>query len=148
MDSRRSVITVIARFGLILLSIPFVAAIAKYLTPDIRRRTLSLAVCRADDLNEASSSRTFTLGSVRGILARDPDGKIIAFDRKCTHLGCMVIYRQSSQDFFCNCHHGTYNLAGQVIAGPPPKPLTQLQAIIKNDVIVASGDVEILDRYS
>lgn len=47
-----------------------------------------------------------------------------AFSATCTHLDCIVEYQQDRRRIWCNCHNGEYNLSGQVISGPPPRPLT------------------------
>jgi Rieske Fe-S protein len=61
----------------------------------------------------------------RGLIVfRNPEGQLKAFDSKCTHAGCNVQYQVTK--LYCNCHGGTYNLDGINIAGPPPKPLTEL----------------------
>jgi len=46
-----------------------------------------------------------------------------AFAATCTHLDCIVEYRQAEQAIWCNCHDGVYDLNGRNIAGPPPRPL-------------------------
>ena len=57
------------------------------------------------------------------------DGEPRAFNAVCTHLQCTVEYRAASQDIFCNCHNGVYDLNGRNIAGPPPRPLEVYQAV-------------------
>jgi cytochrome b6-f complex iron-sulfur subunit len=47
----------------------------------------------------------------------------VAFSKVCTHLGCLVKFDKERQVFICPCHAGTFNLEGNVISGPPPKPL-------------------------
>jgi Rieske Fe-S protein len=61
------------------------------------------------------------------ILFRNEDGQLQAFDSKCTHAGCNVEYQTTR--FYCNCHGGIYDLNGKNIAGPPPKPLTELGVV-------------------
>ena len=48
------------------------------------------------------------------------------FSPVCTHLGCYVNWDNNRKEFICPCHGGRYNIDGQVIAGPPPKPLDRL----------------------
>ena len=48
-----------------------------------------------------------------------------AFSATCTHLACIVEYRRDLELIWCNCHDGRFNLQGQVVGGPPPKPLPQ-----------------------
>ena len=32
--------------------------------------------------------------------------------------------QEAKQRIWCNCHNGEYNLHGEVVAGPPPRPLS------------------------
>ncbi len=64
--------------------------------------------------------------ATRGVIVfRNPGGDLKAFDSKCTHAGCNVAFQ--GDKLFCNCHGGTYDLEGRNIAGPPPRPLTELK---------------------
>lgn len=67
------------------------------------------------------------------IVFRHPDGKLRAFDSKCTHAGCNVAFE--GERIYCHCHGGTYNLEGKNIAGPPPRPLTELGVEEEEDII-------------
>ncbi len=58
------------------------------------------------------------------ILVRVSDTDFRAFTATCTHLDCIVEFQKAEQRIWCNCHNGEYNLNGQNVAGPPPKPLT------------------------
>jgi Rieske Fe-S protein len=62
-------------------------------------------------------------GTVPVILVRVSDDDFRAFAGTCTHLDCIVEYQSAEQRIWCNCHNGHYNLQGEVVAGPPPKPL-------------------------
>ncbi|MCE5311645.1 MAG: ubiquinol-cytochrome c reductase iron-sulfur subunit [Nitrospiraceae bacterium] len=50
-------------------------------------------------------------------------GSVTALSPVCTHLGCTVVWDHNSSEFVCPCHAGRYNISGEVISGPPPKPL-------------------------
>jgi Rieske Fe-S protein len=64
----------------------------------------------------------------RGVIVfRNDSGELKAFDSKCTHAGCNVQFQGAK--LFCNCHGGTYDLTGKNIAGPPPRPLTELKVV-------------------
>ena len=51
---------------------------------------------------------------------------VVAFSPVCTHLGCLVSWNNNVRQFLCPCHGGKYDISGNVISGPPPKPLTRL----------------------
>ncbi|MHB0987997.1 MAG: Rieske 2Fe-2S domain-containing protein [Bellilinea sp.] len=53
----------------------------------------------------------------------------------CTHLACRVRWIEDRQEFFCPCHNGVYDKQGNVLAGPPPRPLDRYEFNIENDDI-------------
>ncbi len=87
-----------------------------------------------------NSGRIFRFGSDPGILIRTPDGEIRAFSALCTHLDCTVQYREDLAHIWCACHNGHYDLNGQNIAGPPPRPLARFTVNIQDDQIVISKE--------
>ncbi|MCG6553185.1 MAG: Rieske 2Fe-2S domain-containing protein [Candidatus Magnetominusculus sp. LBB02] len=54
------------------------------------------------------------------------DGGLYALSPVCSHLGCIVNYNRHKNEFICPCHGGKYDEGGNVIAGPPPAPLSRL----------------------
>jgi Rieske Fe-S protein len=56
-----------------------------------------------------------------------------ALSNICTHLGCRVRWIPDSKTFFCPCHNGIFDSQGQVISGPPPRPLDQYETKVEND---------------
>lgn len=53
------------------------------------------------------------------------EDRVVAYDPACTHLGCRVSWVQDRNRFFCPCHGGVFDPDGNVVSGPPPKPLDQ-----------------------
>jgi menaquinol-cytochrome c reductase iron-sulfur subunit len=67
------------------------------------------------------------------VLSNPADNQdLTVFSAVCTHMGCNVAWRPDVDKFVCPCHGGTYNLAGEVVAGPPPRPLDKLPVQIEN----------------
>lgn len=67
------------------------------------------------------------------IFVYTPDGiNFQVLDGRCTHLGCIVKWKDSDNWFACPCHQGFFSQDGEVISGPPPKPLRKLETHIKN----------------
>ena len=62
--------------------------------------------------------------------------RYIALSRVCTHLGCLVNFDKEKQIFICPCHGGEYDLEGNVIKGPPPKPLPRFAVKVENGNLV------------
>ena len=71
----------------------------------------------------AKGYRIVRFGSEPVIVVRVSETDFRAFSAVCTHLACIVEYRKANQVIHCNCHNGEFNLQGQVVGGPPPKPL-------------------------
>lgn len=74
-------------------------------------------------------------------LGEDPD-EFVAVSTRCAHLGCPVRYVQAAKNFICPCHGGVYGFQGEVIGGPPVRPLDRFQTRVRK------GQVELGPRYS
>jgi menaquinol-cytochrome c reductase iron-sulfur subunit len=48
---------------------------------------------------------------------------ITVFSPNCTHLGCAYRWDDAKQSFMCPCHTGVFSRKGDVVSGPPPRPL-------------------------
>ncbi len=68
----------------------------------------------------------------------DDSVNVTTFSDICTHLSCRVNWREDRGTFFCPCHDGEFGVNGEVIAGPPPRPLDQFENRIDN------GQIQIL----
>lgn len=52
--------------------------------------------------------------------------EFIVFSAECTHVGCTVTWDGETERFVCPCHGGFFAADGEVLAGPPPRPLDRL----------------------
>ena len=98
---------------------------------------------------EADSSAMVTAGAVskfepnsvtafvrgRYYLARLEDGGFLALSRKCTHLGCTVPWVEKEMKFACPCHASAFDITGEVISSPAPRPLDMFPVVIENNVV-------------
>jgi Rieske Fe-S protein len=74
------------------------------------------------------------------ILLRVSDQEVVAFSQKCTHLGCVVFYEAGEDRWHCPCHEGNFDtVTGDVLSGPPPRPLGRIDVEIRDDTIWALG---------
>lgn len=74
------------------------------------------------------------------LLIRMPDGKLLAYSQKCTHLSCAVVPEIDRGILRCPCHEGIFELAtGRNLAGPPPRPLPVIELELAGDDIYATG---------
>jgi len=73
----------------------------------------------------------------QGILINLPKKGLVAYSDVCTHLSCAVIY-QGDGKLHCPCHDGLFDATtGDVLAGPPTRPLSLIQLAIENGTIYA-----------
>jgi Rieske Fe-S protein len=86
-----------------------------------------------------NSSQIIKFGRKPVILIRTENGDFRAFAATCTHLDCIVQYRDDLQQIWCACHNGLYDINGRNISGPPPKPLAEFVVNIINDEITVSS---------
>lgn len=71
------------------------------------------------------------------------DGSLVAFSSICPHLSCAVLWRREEGILECPCHKGIFNeRTGEVIAGPPPRPLPRVRLEQRSDGIYAVGAEE------
>ncbi|MBU2536005.1 MAG: ubiquinol-cytochrome c reductase iron-sulfur subunit [Chloroflexi bacterium] len=74
------------------------------------------------------------------IVNRDKE-EFIVFDPRCTHLNCPYYWDEDKQIFKCPCHDGEFDIEGNVLQGPPPRPLDRLEITIEGGNILASGQI-------
>lgn len=64
----------------------------------------------------------------RALAIRLPEGQLVAYSSICTHLACAVLWRPEANRLECPCHDGVFDAAtGEVLAGPPPRPLPKVR---------------------
>jgi len=51
------------------------------------------------------------------------EGGFLAISAICPHLHCIVNWNAVIKEFECPCHGAKFNQSGEVVAGPPPRPL-------------------------
>jgi Rieske Fe-S protein len=66
--------------------------------------------------------------------------EFVAYERRCTHLLCPVLYQQERNRLYCPCHEGVFNPEnGHVEAGPPPRPLNKIRVEVRGEDVYAVG---------
>jgi nitrite reductase/ring-hydroxylating ferredoxin subunit len=74
------------------------------------------------------------------ILVRSRDGHYHAYGQKCTHLTCPVYYSKDHDRLECPCHEGGFAVeTGNVLYGPPPRPLDRIELEVRNGEVWAVG---------
>jgi len=94
-----------------------------FLIPRRRVRENEIMVAK---LSEIPLGEAISLKDVLGHdlnLVRHGEKEIKALSSICTHLGCHVEWQPGPGTFCCPGHKGVFSAGGEVLAGPPPRPL-------------------------
>jgi menaquinol-cytochrome c reductase iron-sulfur subunit len=100
----------------------------------------SVVVTIVEDVGEVGKATAYVRRGSED-LGESPD-EYIAVSNRCVHAGCPTRFVEAAGNFICPCHGGVYGFRGEVIGGPPVRPLDRFQTRVKN------GQVEIGPRFS
>ncbi len=62
--------------------------------------------------------------------------RLMAYRATCTHLGCLTMWSQADNEFHCPCHGSAFDLSGNNLRGPAPRPLDVCTLRILDDDLV------------
>lgn len=71
----------------------------------------------------------------RFYLVRQSDGGFVALYQKCTHLGCAVPWVPEQGQFVCPCHASAFEIDGELINPPAPRPLDRFPVTISDGIV-------------
>jgi cytochrome b6-f complex iron-sulfur subunit len=107
----------------------------RYLLPGEKTgEDVKIPIDRADI--QLGQSHFFNFRGQPAVVLQPSPGEFVAFSAVCTHLGCIVQWLPDKSEFLCPCHGGRFSTDGQVLGGPPPKPLDSLPATVEGDQIL------------
>ena len=137
--SRRNFINYFLGGSLIGTVLSFLYPIIGFIKPpkQVEARVSKVEAAKVGELTP-NSFKIFKFGNAPGILINTLSGELKAFTAICTHLACTVRYDSETETIHCPCHNGWFDLAGNVISGPPPAPLEAYNVEIYEDNIFAS----------
>jgi cytochrome b6-f complex iron-sulfur subunit len=140
--TRRSFLTyllgVTGFVGLGGLTAPFI----RYAYPvEVTQVAPKLAVALADQVEPLAEAVLFDYMERPAALIRLEDGTPKAFYLACTHFGCISKWLPEEKIFYCACHAGEFAPDGSVVAGPPPRPLVELNVVQEGEQLFVEGTV-------
>jgi cytochrome b6-f complex iron-sulfur subunit len=76
-------------------------------------------------------------------------GGVYALSAVCTHLGCITRYVSDEKVIACPCHGSRFDLEGNVVHGPAPRPLPWLEVtedaagnlVVDTSIVIPHGKV-------
>ncbi len=95
-------------------------------------------------LFKAAVDRTAGYRTVRedlSVYVKTEDGRdFVGLSNICTHLGCRVRWVEDRRQFYCPCHAGVFDEDGDVVSGPPPRPLDRYEITLEGDRLLVHLD--------
>lgn len=139
----------IVLFNGLIAAVLAVPGLGYLLTPVFRKNTGTWVSLGATGKFQAAALQKadFTYVSESGYTRQEKQGFVwlkagsnaqsepVAFSPVCSHTGCNVSWNPPRNAFVCPCHNGIYDANGNVVSGPPPRPLQKLPVKIENDQI-------------
>lgn len=113
----------------------FVYPLLRFLAPPSSEAITKKLILRKAEV-PAGGVKNIIFNDTPAIILNTRDKGYIVLSKVCTHLGCIVEYSRAQNRFICPCHAGVYDLEGNVLAGPPPKPLLKLPVRVEGDNII------------
>ena len=68
-----------------------------------------------------------TANSYGVFVIRKTEEEVLVVSNRCTHLSCRVNWNEEKQSYICPCHDAAFSLEGEVLGGPPPRPLDRYE---------------------
>jgi cytochrome b6-f complex iron-sulfur subunit len=117
----------------------FVYPVVRYVLPSKSARVVqnSVTAAKAGEL-APNTAKVFKFGSAPAVLVNTSEGTLVALSAICTHLTCTVRYDGDTGTLFCPCHNGRFDLSGNVLSGPPPRPLETYAVEVSGPDIIVS----------
>ena len=111
--------------------------VAEFLKPRRRQQTAddNEAIFVAGPIERFQPGTVTAFPEGRFYLARLSDGGFLALNRECTHLGCTVPWVADEERFICPCHASSFDIMGDVLSPPAPRPLDIFPVRIESDVV-------------
>ena len=73
-----------------------------------------------------------TVNSYGVFILRKDEDQVRVFSNICTHLACHVSWHADLQHYVSPCHDGHFDIEGNVVKGPPPRPLDEFTTKVED----------------
>lgn len=121
---RRSLLDTVLGLGFVSTALAVIYPIWRFVSPPATAEPVTDSVVAGKVAEfRPNTGAIVKFGTKPALLVRTSDGQFKAFTAICTHLDCTVQYRADTSQIWCACHNGLFDLSGQVVSGPPPRPL-------------------------
>lgn len=126
--SRRDLINFSLASTGVLATAALLAPVGVFLAAPAGERTATgdvlVAAADGDGAIPVGGTRAKMIDDEEYLVVHREAGRYHAVSRTCTHSGvCLVDWDDRRQQFVCPCHRGLFDVYGNVVGGPPPRPL-------------------------
>ncbi len=131
-----------AVLGLASVPLATLARWAQRAAPQKAPEPMGVPIARAADIPPGSSLNfNWPTANDPAVLIHLPEGRFVAYDRRCTHLLCPVLWDRQADHLVCPCHDGHFNArTGEVLHGPPRRPLPRIEVAVRNGTVYVLGN--------
>ncbi|MBI5183682.1 MAG: Rieske 2Fe-2S domain-containing protein [Nitrospinae bacterium] len=139
-STRRSFLNILIGLGFSVLSVLTVYPIIRYLWPSMNSggTNESWITISLTELPNGKS-KVVVIGGKPVIVVRTNE-EVFALSAVCTHLGCIVKWDASLNRLICPCHAASFDLNGNVLGGPAPKPLSVISTkIVRESILIGKA---------
>jgi cytochrome b6-f complex iron-sulfur subunit len=131
---RRTFLDIVLGVGVVSTALSFVYPLWRYLIPPAAAETSTNSVVAGKVADFKTNSGVIVkFGSKPAIVVRTAEGEFRAFSAICTHLDCTVQFKSDTSQLWCACHNGLYDLGGNNVSGPPPRPLETFSVNLRGE---------------
>jgi len=142
---RRTFLDALLTVGFVTTAAAIAYPVARFLVPpEAGEAATNSVIAGKSAALRPNSGLIFPFGSKPAIVIRTAEGDLRAFNAVCTHLDCTVQFKADTSQIWCACHNGLYDLAGNVVSGPPPRGLESFTVNLRGepgaeDIVVSRG---------
>lgn len=130
---RRQFLSNLTRAFLALWGVGGLGLIAAYLRPPENEAESFERMVRVGPLADlrVGEARLVRHGVKPFYVIRADATRVIAISAVCTHVRCILGFDREKRALICPCHEGRFDLSGNVVSGPPPRPLASYEVSLR-----------------
>ena len=103
---------------------------------DERRPGRGRVQCGRFDGLAIGDARFVRHGAEPLFVVRASETEVVALSAICTHLHCVLQWDRETGTILCPCHAGSFDRTGNVLSGPPNRPLDRLRSEVRAGEII------------
>ena len=125
--TRRRLLGWLSRGFLSLWAVGLAWLVAGFLKPPRSRESLGQRVVNVGPASSLlpGQAQLVRHGREPVFVVRTTAGELIGVSAVCTHLHCVLDFDRAQNRLACPCHEGAFDLNGNVLGGPAPRPLSR-----------------------